>query len=79
MRRMSNQGECEMWSKTRQVLESRLAEDLKGRVRYQYDVYRNGYNQQAMSIMVDLGLLPIHCFGRRCTRYILILKTRKSY
>ena len=29
-----------MWSKTRQVLESRLAENLKGRVRFQYDVYR---------------------------------------
>ncbi len=29
-----------MWSKTRQVLEGRLAENLKGRVRFQYDVYR---------------------------------------
>ena len=29
-----------MWSKTRQVLESRLADDLKGRVCYHYDVYR---------------------------------------
>ena len=28
-----------MWSKTRQVLESRLAENLKGRVNYHYDVY----------------------------------------
>ncbi len=42
-----------MWSKTRQVLESRLAEPLKGRVRYQYDVYRNAVDQQVMSILVD--------------------------
>ena len=30
-----------MWSKTRQVLESRLADDLKGRVFYHYDVYQD--------------------------------------
>ena len=30
----------EMWSKTRQVLESRLAANLKGRISYHYDVYR---------------------------------------
>lgn len=29
-----------MWSKTKQALESRLAEGLKGRVSYHYDVYR---------------------------------------
>lgn len=29
-----------MWSKTRQVLEDRLAENLKGRVSYHHDVYR---------------------------------------
>jgi len=29
-----------MWSKTRQILESRLANDLKGRVCYHWDVYR---------------------------------------
>ena len=29
-----------MWSKTRQVLESRLADGLKGRVCYHWDVYR---------------------------------------
>ena len=28
-----------MWSKTRQILESRLAEGLKGHVSYHYDVY----------------------------------------
>ena len=37
---MTERQECEMWSKTRQVLESRLADDLKGRVCYHYDVYR---------------------------------------
>ncbi|MBP5321424.1 MAG: hypothetical protein J6334_10590 [Kiritimatiellae bacterium] len=51
-----------MWSKTRQVLESKLAEDLKGRVRYQYDVYRTqtckdkpGWNTEmhVLSIIVD--------------------------
>ena len=43
-----------MWSKTKQVLESRLPEDLKGRVEYGYSVYRNGGSEcQAMSIIVD--------------------------
>ena len=43
-----------MWSKTKQVLESRLPEDLKGRVKYQYDVYRYAASEcQAMSILVD--------------------------
>ena len=43
-----------MWSKTKQTLENRLPEDLKGRVKYQYDVYRDGSSEiQAMSIRVD--------------------------
>lgn len=43
-----------MWSKTKQTLESRLPEDLKGRVKYQYDVYRDGSSEiQSMSIRVD--------------------------
>ena len=43
-----------MWSKTKQVLESRLPEDLKGRVKYHYDVYRYAASEcQAMSILVD--------------------------
>lgn len=43
-----------MWSKTKQVLESRLPEDLKGRVKYNYAVYRNGGSEcQAFSILVD--------------------------
>ena len=29
-----------MWSKTRQILESRLAKPLKGRISSHYDVYR---------------------------------------
>ena len=43
-----------MWSKTKQVLESRLSDDLKGRVVYGYSVYRNGGSEcQVMSIVVD--------------------------
>lgn len=51
-----------MWSKTRQILESRLADDLKGRVCYHYDVYHTkkckgkpGWNTEmrVMSILVD--------------------------
>ena len=43
-----------VWSKTKQVLEGRLPEDLKGRVKYHYDVYRDGSSQiQALSIKVD--------------------------
>ena len=43
-----------MWSKTKQVLESRLPEDLKGRVKYIYTVHRNGGTEiQTMSITVD--------------------------
>ena len=43
-----------MWSKTKQALESRLPEDLKGRVEYGYAVYRNGRSEcQVMSIIVD--------------------------
>ena len=43
-----------MWSKTKQTLESRLPEDLKGRVEYGYAVYRNGGSEcQVMSIIVD--------------------------
>ena len=46
-----------MWSKTRQILESRVADDLKGRVRYRWDVYRmDGHcptECHVMSIFVD--------------------------
>lgn len=43
-----------MWSRTKQALESRLPEDLKGRVEYGYAVYRNGGTEcQAMFIIVD--------------------------
>ena len=36
------------------MLESRLPEDLKGRVKYHYDVYRYAASEcQAMSILVD--------------------------
>ena len=52
-----------MWSKTKQVLESRLAESLKGRISYHYDVYRTnkskgkpwwgGTEMHVLSILVD--------------------------
>jgi len=46
-----------MWSKTRQVLESRLADGLKGRVSYHWDVYRRDgkcpTECHVMSIFVD--------------------------
>ena len=59
---MTERQECEMWSKTRQELESRLADDLKGRVCYHYDVYHTkkckkkpwwGSEMRVMSILVD--------------------------
>ena len=46
-----------MWSKTKQVLEGRLAEDLRGRVKYSYAVYRMDgkcpTECQVLSILVD--------------------------
>lgn len=43
-----------MWSKTKQILESRLPKNLKTRVKYNYDVYRNGNSEiQSLSIIVD--------------------------
>ena len=46
-----------MWSKTKQALESRLAEGLKGRVAYNYAVYRMDgkcpTECQVLSILVD--------------------------
>ena len=46
-----------MWSKTRQVLENRLADGLKGMVRYHWDVYRMDGKCRTechvMSIFVD--------------------------
>ena len=49
--------ENKMWSKTRQVLESRLADDLKERVSYQWAVYRRDGKCRTechvMSVFVD--------------------------
>ena len=46
-----------MWSKTKQILENRLADELKGRVRYGWDVYRRlgmcSTECHVMSIFVD--------------------------
>lgn len=35
-----------MWSKTRQVLESRLCDELKDRVKFHYDVYRTNRDKE---------------------------------
>mgnify|MGYP003293878167 CR=1 FL=1 len=35
-----------MWSKTRQVLESRLCDVLKDRVKFHYDVYRTNRDKE---------------------------------
>lgn len=45
-----------MWSKTKQTLESRLPEDLKGRVKFLYEVLRvgsHGCEDHVFSIIVD--------------------------
>lgn len=45
-----------MWSKTKQVLESRLPENLKGRVKFLYEVLRvgsHGCKDHVFSIIVD--------------------------
>ena len=51
-----------MWSKTRQILKERLADSLKGRVDYHYDVYHTNkckekpemyYEMHVMSIIID--------------------------
>ena len=45
-----------MWSKTKQILESRLPDDLKGRVKFLYEVLRvgsHGCKDHVFSILVD--------------------------
>ena len=48
-----------MWSKTRQVLEGRLAENLKGRVRFQYDVYRTKKCKEKPDWCTEMHVLSI--------------------
>lgn len=48
-----------MWSKTRLVLESRLAENLKGRVSYHYDVYRTKGCKEKHDWWTEMHVLSI--------------------
>ena len=48
-----------MWSKTRQILESRLAENLKGRVSYHYDVYRTKGCKEKHDWWTEMHVLSI--------------------
>ena len=60
-----------MWSKTRQVLESRLVDDLKGRVFYHYDVYHTkkckgkpGWNTEMRVLSIDEAIAHDNYFIR---------------
>ena len=48
-----------MWSKTRLVLESRLAKNLKGRVSYHYDVYRTKGCKEKHDWWTEMHVLSI--------------------
>ena len=48
-----------MWSKTRQVLKSRLAENLKGCVSYHYDVYRTKGCKEKRDWWTEMHVLSI--------------------
>ena len=48
-----------MWSKTRQILESRLAENLKGRVSYHYDVYRTNKDRENRLWFTEMHVFSI--------------------
>ena len=54
----------EMWSKTKQVLESRLADGLKGRVTYHYDVYRTQKDKVNRGWFTEMHVLSIRVDGR---------------
>jgi len=73
-----------MWSKTRQVLESRLAEPLKGRVQYHYDVYRTKGCKANPRWFTEMHVLSIVVDGKAwfCSnpKYhgMIILRTREE-
>jgi len=48
-----------MWSKTRQILESRLADELKGRVSFHYDVYRTKVCKEKPDWKSEMHVLSI--------------------
>lgn len=53
-----------MWSKTKQVLESRLAEGLKGRVSYHYDVYRTQKDKTNRKWFTEMHVMSIRVDGK---------------
>lgn len=53
-----------MWSKTKQVLESRLAEALKGRVSYHYDVYRTQKDKIHRDWFTEMHVMSIRVDGK---------------
>lgn len=53
-----------MWSKTRQILEGRMAESLKGRVRYQYDVYRTNKCKEKPSWRTEAHVFSVIVDGK---------------
>ena len=61
-----------MWSKTRQVLESRLAEKLKGCVSYHYDVYRTKgcKEKRDNDIIREMGLVAGGFWEKKVMGYI---------
>lgn len=53
-----------MWSKTRQILESRLAENLKGRVSYHYDVYHTNKDKVKKWWWMEMHVFSIIVDGK---------------
>lgn len=48
-----------MWSKTRQVLESRLCLELTGRVQFHYDVYRTNRDRENRLWFTEMNVFSI--------------------
>ena len=48
-----------MWSKTRQILKERLADSLKGRVDYHYDVYHTNKCKEKPEMYCEMHVLSI--------------------
>jgi len=71
-----------MWSKTRQILKSRLADSLKGRVDYHYDVYRTIINKEKPDWHMEMHVFSIIVDGEAwlCTNpEAYALKSRKGF
>ena len=53
-----------MWSKTRQILKSKLADSLKDRVDYHYDVYHTKINKKKPDWHIEMDVLSIIVDGK---------------